>query len=76
MIRTESLTKQYGRRFAVKDFDVEIGAHGVVGFLGLNGAGKTTTLRMLAGLLAPSWGKVWVDGLDLAGGGACVECLI
>lgn len=67
MIRTESLTKYFGSRRAVDGFEVEIGAEGVVGFLGLNGAGKTTTLRMLAGLLAPSAGRVLVDGADLAG---------
>lgn len=67
MIRTESLTKYFGRRCAVSNFDVEIESHQIVGFLGLNGAGKTTTLRMLVGLLAPSSGRVLVDGEDLAG---------
>lgn len=77
MIRTESLTKFFGSRCAVDDFDVQI-AHGqIVGFLGLNGAGKTTTLRMLSGLLAPSRGRVLVDGEDLAGpGGARVRARI
>jgi ABC-2 type transport system ATP-binding protein len=65
MIRTEALTKYYGRRCAVNDLSFTIDAHEVVGFLGLNGAGKSTTLRMLAGLLAPSWGKISIDGLDL-----------
>lgn len=67
MIRTESLTKYYGSRCAVQDLGVEIQDREIVGFLGLNGAGKTTTLRMLAGLLAPSSGRVLVDGQDLAG---------
>ena len=38
---------------------------GVLGLLGVNGAGKTTTLRMIAGVLAPSAGKVLFDGRDL-----------
>ena len=67
MIRTESLTKYFGRRCAVRDFGVEIDARQIVGFLGLNGAGKTTTLRMLSGLLAPSTGRVVIDNEDLAG---------
>lgn len=67
MIRTESLTKYFGSRCAVDDFDVEISSHQIVGFLGLNGAGKTTTLRMLSGLLAPSAGRVLIEDEDLAG---------
>lgn len=65
MIRTESLTKFYGRRCAVRDLDVEIADHEIVGFLGRNGAGKTTTLRMLAGLLAPSSGRIHIDGREM-----------
>lgn len=67
MIRTESLTKYFGQRCAIRDFDVEIESREIVGFLGLNGAGKTTALRMLAGILAPSSGRVVVDGEDLEG---------
>lgn len=66
MIRTDSLTKFYGRRCAVKDLTVSIAEHEIVGFLGLNGAGKTTTLRMLAGLLAPSSGRIEIGGKDVA----------
>lgn len=66
MIRTDSLTKFYGRRCAVKDLTVSIEEHEIVGFLGLNGAGKTTTLRMLAGLLAPSSGRIEINGRDVA----------
>ncbi|MEQ8986025.1 MAG: ATP-binding cassette domain-containing protein, partial [Deltaproteobacteria bacterium] len=66
MIRTDSLTKFYGRRCAVKDLTVSIAEHEIVGFLGLNGAGKTTTLRMLAGLLAPSSGRIEINGRDVA----------
>lgn len=65
MIRTEALTKYYGRRCAVRDLSVTIEDQEIVGFLGLNGAGKTTTLRMLAGLLAPSSGRIEIDGQDI-----------
>ncbi len=67
MIRTEALTKFFGPRRAVDQLDLEIGEREVVGFLGLNGAGKTTALRLLAGLLAPSSGRVFVDGQDMSG---------
>ena len=65
MIRTESLTKFYGSRCAVRNLDVEISDNEIVGFLGRNGAGKTTTLRMLAGLLAPSSGRIHIDGQEM-----------
>lgn len=62
MIRTEGLTKYYGDRCAIQDLSVTIQDREIVGFLGRNGAGKTTMLRMLAGLLAPSSGKIEIDG--------------
>ncbi len=65
MIRTESLTKFYGSRCAVRELEVEIADREIVGFLGRNGAGKTTTLRMLAGELAPSSGRVYIDGREM-----------
>jgi ABC-2 type transport system ATP-binding protein len=65
MIRTESLTKYFGTRPAVRDLSFRIEDTEVVGFLGLNGAGKTTTLRMLAGLLAPSNGTIEIDSEPL-----------
>ncbi len=64
MIRTEGLRKTYGRFTAVKDVSLHVRKGEVFGFLGPNGAGKTTTMKMVAGLLKPTAGKVWVDGLD------------
>ncbi|MFW5740771.1 MAG: ABC transporter ATP-binding protein, partial [Myxococcota bacterium] len=65
MIEVKRLTKTYGNISAVRDVSFEVGAHEVVGFLGPNGAGKTTTLRIIAGFLGASQGKVVVDGLDI-----------
>jgi ABC-2 type transport system ATP-binding protein len=65
MIRTEALTKYYGNRCAVRELNIEIQTREIVGFLGLNGAGKTTALRMLAGQLSPSAGRVEIDGRDM-----------
>jgi ABC-2 type transport system ATP-binding protein len=65
MIRADSLTKFYERRCVVNNLSFSIADREIVGFLGLNGAGKTTVLRMLAGLLAPSSGKIEIDGADL-----------
>ncbi len=66
MIRTEELTRAFGRRLAVDRLSLEIGEGEIVGLLGPNGAGKTTTLRMIAGIIAPSSGHVDVAGIDPA----------
>ncbi len=64
MIEVQGLTRYYGRTPAVRDVTFRIERKEIVGFLGLNGAGKTTTLKVLAGLLMPSAGRVLVDGVD------------
>ena len=64
VIRTESLTKRYGRLLALDRLTLEVRAGEVLGFLGPNGAGKTTTLRLLMGFLRPTAGSARVHGLD------------
>jgi ABC-2 type transport system ATP-binding protein len=64
-IRTEALTKHYGRHRAVADLNLSIPQGSVFGFLGRNGAGKTTTIGMLVGLLRPTAGDGWVLGHDI-----------
>jgi ABC-2 type transport system ATP-binding protein len=59
------VTKRYGARVAVDDLSFEVGAGEIVGFLGPNGAGKSTTLRILAGFLGPTSGRVTVAGHDV-----------
>jgi ABC-2 type transport system ATP-binding protein len=73
MIRTQALTKYYGNRCAVRDLTVEIADREIVGFLGLNGAGKTTALRMLAGQLSPSAGRIEIDGRDMIAAGEAMR---
>ena len=58
--------RRYGPVTAVDGISFEVAAGQVVGFLGPNGAGKTTTLRILAGCLRPTSGKVAVAGQDAA----------
>lgn len=62
MIEIEGVTKRYGRVLAVDDLTVTVPAGVVTGFLGPNGAGKSTTMRLIAGLDAPSSGRVRIDG--------------
>lgn len=64
MIEVQRLTKNYGHVVAISDVSFAVGAKEVVGFLGPNGAGKTTTLRIIAGFLGATHGRVVVDGID------------
>jgi ABC-2 type transport system ATP-binding protein len=66
MIELENLTKQYGRITAVNRLNLSVPRGELFGFIGPNGAGKTTTIRMIGGLLAPTSGRVLIDGLDMA----------
>jgi ABC-2 type transport system ATP-binding protein len=63
-IRTDGLTKRFGRVSALDDLDLEVVTGEVMGYLGPNGAGKTTTIRLLLGLLRPTSGRCEVFGLD------------
>jgi ABC-2 type transport system ATP-binding protein len=66
MIAIHDLRKQYGRFTAVDGINLEVKAGEIHGFLGPNGAGKTTSIRMIAGLLKPTSGRIIVNGHDLA----------
>jgi ABC-2 type transport system ATP-binding protein len=65
MIRLEGLVKRYGTFSAVDGIDLHVPQGELFGFLGPNGAGKTTTLRMIAGILRPTAGRVFLRGIDL-----------
>ncbi|HEX3223418.1 MAG TPA: ABC transporter ATP-binding protein [Nocardioides sp.] len=65
-IRTQALTKRYGRTLALDGIDLEVPQSVVFGYLGPNGAGKSTTIRLLTGLLRPTSGRVEVLGRDVS----------
>ena len=65
MIRLEELTKVFQQVTAVDGVSLRVGPGEIYGFLGPNGAGKTTTIKMLAGVLRPTSGRIFIDGLDL-----------
>ncbi len=62
IIRTENLTKHFGKVQAVEELSLQIRKGEIYGFLGLNGAGKTTTIRMLLGMIRPTSGSSYING--------------
>jgi ABC-2 type transport system ATP-binding protein len=65
VIRVSGLVKRYGSFTAVDGVDLDVEPGEIHGFLGPNGAGKTTTIRIIAGLLRPTAGRVTIAGHDL-----------
>lgn len=65
IVRTEHLTKCFGKLVAVDDLNLEVRKGEVFGFLGPNGAGKSTTMGMMLGLIAPTSGTVELFGLNI-----------
>ena len=64
-LRTDSLTKRYGRTLAVAGFDLSVDEGEIFGLVGPNGAGKTTTLKMLATLIVPTAGDAEICGYSV-----------
>lgn len=65
VIDVTGLTKSFGERKVVDDFDLKVPRGAIYGFLGPNGSGKTTTIRMVCGLLKPEAGQGRVLGFDV-----------
>ena len=65
MIRLSGVHKRYGANEVVKNLSLHVPAGELFGFLGPNGAGKTTTIKMIAGLLQPTSGSIFLAGNDL-----------
>lgn len=65
IVKLVNLTKHYKGVKAVDDLNISIRAGIIFGFLGPNGAGKTTTIKMMAGILKPTRGKIFINGMDL-----------
>ena len=66
VLSVESVVKAYGETVAVDGVSFEVAGNEIVGLLGPNGAGKTTTINMILGVLAPSRGRIRIEGLDVA----------
>ena len=66
-VRIEKVTKKFGDFTAVDDVSLSIYRGELFALLGGSGCGKTTLLRMLAGFERPTAGKIFIDGVDMAG---------
>ncbi len=64
-VSVHNLSRNFSRRIAVHEVNLELNCGDILGFLGPNGAGKSTTMRMLTGNLAPSNGSIKICGVDL-----------
>ncbi len=64
-IRTENLTKYYGKARGIVNLNLSVGEGECFGFIGPNGAGKSTTIRTLLGLIFPTSGSAKVLGKDI-----------
>ncbi len=72
ILKAENISKRYFRKtcganyfYAVNPVNLEIKSGEAAVLMGRSGSGKTTLLNMLSGLLSPTEGKVWMDGIDL-----------
>lgn len=68
IIETNSLSKQYGEKYSVKNLNLKVRPGCVYGFLGPNGAGKSTTMKMLLGLVRPTLGEIRIFGKEIREG--------
>ena len=65
LIECRELTKNFGSKVALDRVDLNIGRGKVVGLLGPNGSGKTTLIKLMNGLIRPTYGEVLIDGQQL-----------
>jgi ABC-2 type transport system ATP-binding protein len=61
MITFSNVTKKYGKNYAIKDASFTLHLGKIYGLLGPNGSGKSTTLKMIAGIVYPTEGKILID---------------
>jgi branched-chain amino acid transport system ATP-binding protein len=66
-LQAEGLSRRFGGLLAVSDLTLEIREREILGLIGPNGAGKSTTFNLLSGFLAPSSGRLRIDGHDVTG---------
>ena len=66
-LRVENAAKRFGGLKVFEDISFSVAAGGVMGVIGPNGAGKTTLINVMCGMLAPTSGRILLDGADITG---------
>ncbi|HAZ14407.1 MAG: hypothetical protein A2X86_19455 [Bdellovibrionales bacterium GWA2_49_15] len=64
-VQFAEVTKFYLKHLAIQNVNLRVSSGTIHGLLGPNGAGKSTIIRLMSGLLAPSQGKIFLDGVDV-----------
>ncbi|MEW6067083.1 MAG: LPS export ABC transporter ATP-binding protein [Nitrospirota bacterium] len=65
LLEIKGLSKNYGKKQAVKDLSLYVATNEIVGLLGPNGAGKTTTFYMMVGFVSPDCGKIFLNNNEI-----------
>lgn len=65
MIEIKNLTQVFGNKVAVDDVNLSLSNNGIIGLIGPNGSGKSTIIRSIMGILKPTSGKIYVDGVEV-----------
>ncbi|WP_343303917.1 ABC transporter ATP-binding protein [Chitinophaga niabensis] len=65
IIKAEQLSHRYTAQWAIRDIDFEIPVKGIYGLLGSNGSGKSTMMNILCGVLKPTKGDVFINGVNI-----------
>lgn len=66
LIRCEHVEKRFGHKWVLRDVSFTVGEGEVLSLLGANGSGKTTLLRIIAALVRPDKGEVWLGPVPLS----------
>jgi ABC-2 type transport system ATP-binding protein len=63
LLKCDRLTKNYGGLVALNDINLTVSSGKIIGLLGPNGSGKTTLIKIINGLLTPTQGNVYINGI-------------
>ncbi|MCL2631893.1 MAG: ABC transporter ATP-binding protein [Coriobacteriia bacterium] len=63
LLQTQNLTKTFGNITALYNVNIIVPPGRIIGLLGPNGSGKTTLIKLVSGLLTPSDGQIWINGI-------------